>query len=301
VFLATISDDELPVLDVPPSLPDDLQLGAIHLTVTDLDRSVAFYSQALGLQVRSRSDEQATMGTGTRDLLVLVAEPLARPAGRHAGLYHFALLFPSRDELARAVHRLTATRTPVQGASDHGVSEAIYLPDPDGNGIELYADRDRSAWPAPNGPAERVGMYTIALDLHGLLDSVPADDVPAFAPDSLVLGHMHLHVGDVQEAVRFYSDVLGFDVMVDMPSASFLSAGGYHHHLGVNVWRGKGVGPAPIGTVGLREWTIVLPSSDEVAAVRARVESSGRRAPDRDGGFSVRDPWGTALVVRTAA
>ena len=300
MFLATFHDDELPALDVPPSLPPELQLGAIHLTVTDLDRSVAFYAQALGLHVRSRSDRQATMGTATRDLLVLVAEPLARPAARHAGLYHFALLFPGRDELARAVHRLAATRTPIQGASDHGVSEAVYLPDPDGNGIELYADRARPDWPAPTGPGERVGMYTVALDLHGLLDSVDAD-VPELAPDDVTIGHLHLHVGDVQEAVRFYSDVLGLEVMVDMPSASFLAAGGYHHHLGVNVWRGKGVGPAPIGTVGLREWTIVLPTGDDVAAVRARIESAGLRAPDREGGFAVRDPWGVSLVVRSAA
>lgn len=292
----SVSDD-LPVLDVPPSLHDALELGAIRLTVTDLERSVAFYRSSLGLRVRSRGDEHVVMGTAVRDLVELVSEPLARPAGRHAGLYHFALLFPSRDELARAVHRLAATRTPVQGASDHGVSEAIYLPDPDGNGIELYADRPRTDWPAPAGPAERVGMYTVALDLHGLLDSVEPE-VGELASDEVVMGHMHLHVGDVQEAVRFYSDLIGFDVMVDMPSASFLSAGGYHHHLGVNVWRGKGVGPAPIGTVGLREWTILLPSADHVAAVRARVESSGLRAPDRDGGFAVRDPWGTNLVVR---
>src|SRR5215210_4517436 len=131
-------------------LPATLRLGAAHLTVSDLDRSVGFYQDALGLRRHRREDGVAALGTGAEDLLVLHEEPGARPAGRHAGLYHFALLFPSREELARAVQRLAATRTPISGASDHGVSEAIYLPDPDGNGIELYGDRPRDEWPAPN-------------------------------------------------------------------------------------------------------------------------------------------------------
>src|SRR5687768_4981514 len=143
---------------IPTSpLPATLRLGAAHLTVSDLDRSVGFYQDALGLRQHRREGAVAALGTGGEDLLVLHEEPGARPAGRHAGLYHFALLFPSREELARAVQRLADTRTPISGASDHGVSEAIYLPDPDGNGIELYADRPRDAWPPPAGPGERVG------------------------------------------------------------------------------------------------------------------------------------------------
>jgi catechol 2,3-dioxygenase len=286
-----------------PVLPADLRLGAVHLTVTDLDRSIAFYTTSLGLQLRRRDERQAVLGTSAEDLVVLTAEPLARPAGRHAGLYHFALLFDTRIELARALQRLATTRTPIQGASDHGVSEAIYLPDPDGNGIELYVDRPRADWPAPQGPGARVGMYTIALDLHALLDLAAADGgaAPAHAADGLTVGHLHLHVGDVQQAVRFYSDLLGFSVMVDMPSASFLSAGGYHHHLGVNVWRGEGVGPAPAGTVGLREWHVVVDSRDDVAAVRARIESAGLVTTDRASGFLVCDPWGTAVVIRHGA
>src|SRR5688500_16699699 len=146
-----------------PVLPATLRLGAAHLTVSDLDRSVGFYQDALGLRQHRRDDAVAALGTGGEDLLVLHEEPGARPAGRHAGLYHFALLYPTREELARAVQRLAVTRTPISGASDHGVSEAIYLPDPDGNGIELYADRPRDAWPPPGGPDERVGMFTRAL------------------------------------------------------------------------------------------------------------------------------------------
>jgi catechol 2,3-dioxygenase len=142
-------------------LPATLRLGAVHLTVSDLERSVGWYQDALGLRVQRREDAAAALGAGGEELVVLHEEPGARPAGRHAGLYHFALLFPAREELARAVRRLIDARTPISGASDHGVSEAIYLPDPDGNGIELYADRPRAAWPPP-APGERIGMFTRA-------------------------------------------------------------------------------------------------------------------------------------------
>ena len=235
-----------------------LGLGAVHLTVSDLDRSVAFYQDALGLRVQRRADATAALGAGGDELVVLHEEPGARPAGRHAGLYHYALLFPSREELARAVQRLAVTGTRISGASDHGVSEAIYLPDPDGNGIELYADRARVDWP-PAAPGERVGMFTRALDLGGLLETVAGAEPVPHAAEGLRVGHMHLHVGDLDAARAFYVDTLGFEVMASMPSALFLAVGGYHHHLGANTWRGEGVGPPPPGTVGLREWTIVLP------------------------------------------
>jgi catechol 2,3-dioxygenase len=255
-------------------LSDTLRLGAVHLTVADLDRSVTFNEDALGLRVHRREDPVAALGAGGEDLVLLHEEPGARPAGRHAGLYHYALLFPSREELARAVQRLIATGTAISGASDHGVSEAIYLDDPDGNGIELYADRPRAAWP-PAAPGERVGMFTRALDLRGLLETVAGDEPVRHAGAGLRVGHMHLHVGDLDAARAFYVDTLGFEVMASMPSAIFLAVGGYHHHLGANTWRGEGVGPAPPGTVGLREWTIVLPGD----------------ADDR----VVEDPWGIRL------
>jgi catechol 2,3-dioxygenase len=289
-----------PLHDDSPALPDDLRLGPVHLTVRDHDRSVPFYEQAIGLQLRRRDDAVAVLGTSADDLVVLHADPEALPAGRHAGLYHVALLFGTREELARALQRLAATRTQIQGASDHGVSEAIYLSDPDGNGIELYADRPREAWPEPAAPGQRVGMYTIALDVHALLDLVVDDELRPHAADGLRIGHVHLHVGDVQRAVAFYADVLGFDVMLDLPSASFLAAGGYHHHLAVNVWRGEGVGPAPEHTAGLAEWHVVLGSVSDIDAIRARVRSAGLDAEERENGFLVRDPWRTAVVVRAA-
>jgi catechol 2,3-dioxygenase len=247
------------------ALPATLRLGAVHLTVTDLDRSVAFYQDALGLRQHRREDPLAALGAGAEDLVVLHEEPTARPAGRHAGLYHYALLYPTREALAHAVQRLAVTRTQIDGASDHGVSEAIYLPDPDGNGIELYTDRPRDAWPAP-GPGEKVGMFTRALDVQALLATVSGEAPARHAAPGLRMGHVHLHVGGLDAARAFYADRLGFEVMVGMPSALFLSAGGYHHHLGVNTWRGEGVGPAPAGTVGLREWTIVLDEASLAAA-----------------------------------
>ena len=284
----------------PPVLPATLRLGAVHLTVTDLDRSVAFYEEAIGLRSHRREGAVAAMGVGEEDLLVLHAEPGARRAGRHAGLYHYALLFPSREELARAALRLAATRTPVQGASDHGTHEAIYLPDPDGNGIELAADRPRKRWPRPldytGGPHP--------LDLDGLLGAVAGEEPRGEVGPGLVVGHVHLHVGDLDRGLGFYRNVLGFELMTFMPgAAAFVSAGGYHHHLGFNVWRGEGVPPVPEGRVGLRHWTVVLEEPGEVAAVRERAMAAGIEAEEGEGGgaggFLVRDPWDIAVRFGT--
>jgi catechol 2,3-dioxygenase len=275
-------------------LPATLRLGAVHLTVTDLDRSVGFYQDSLGLRLQRREDPIAALGAGEEDLVVLHEEPGARPAGRHAGLYHYALLYPSREELARAVQRLALTRTAISGASDHGVSEAIYLPDPDGNGIELYADRPHEAWPpAPAG--ERVGMFTRALDVESLLATAPDGQPPRHAGAGLRMGHVHLHVGDVDAARAFYAGLLGFEEMATYPGALFLAAGGYHHHLGLNTWRGEGVGPAPEGTVGLREWTIVL-DAEGLAPLRGRLAAAGLGDGD-----AVTDPWGIRVRFLSSA
>src|SRR5215212_470766 len=281
----------------PLMLPATLRLGAVHLTVTDLDRSVAFYEDSIGLRLHRREGGVAAMGVGEEDLLVLYEEPEARRAGRHAGLYHYALLYPSRDELVHAALRLAATKTPIQGASDHGTHEAIYLPDPDGNGIELAADRPRELWPRPldyaGGPQP--------LDLDSLLTSVAGEEVRGEAGPGLAVGHVHLHVGDLERGLAFYRDVLGFELMTFMPgAAAFVSAGGYHHHLGFNIWRGQGVPPVPEGRVGLRQWTVVLNDPEEVAAVRERIRAAGIATEEREGGFLVRDPWGLAVLFATA-
>jgi catechol 2,3-dioxygenase len=192
------------------------------------------------------------------------------------------------------VQRLGVTSTPITGASDHGVSEAIYLNDPDGNGIELYADRPREAWPPPAADGERVGMFTRRLDVEDLLATTAGAQPPRHAGAGLRMGHVHLHVGDLAAASDFYTGVLGFELMATYPGAIFVAAGGYHHHVGLNTWRGEGVGPAPEGTVGLREWTIVL-DADELARVRERAGLAG------DG--TIADPWEIRVrfVTATAA
>jgi catechol 2,3-dioxygenase len=273
------------------TLPDSLRLGAVHLTVTELDRSIRFYERSVGLRLARRSDGEAALGAGGEELLVLVEEPSARPAGRHAGLYHFALLHPSRLELARAAQRLIVTETPVTGASDHKISEAIYLPDPDGNGIELAADRSREHWGDLSDPTALGGP--MPLDMASLMGLVAGADPLEHASPELRMGHVHLHVGDIEEALGFWRDLIGFEVMTRFPSAAFISAGGYHHHLGLNTWRGEGVPPAPADAVGMRHWTVVLDSPAEVEAVRARVGAVEAR-PD---GFLARDPWNNAVAV----
>jgi catechol 2,3-dioxygenase len=280
-----------------PSLPATLRLGPVHVTVAQLDRSLRFYQDVLGLRVHRQEVGLAALAAGEEDILVLHEDPAARPAGRHAGLYHYALLFASREELARAALRLAATRTPIQGASDHGTHEAIYLPDPDGNGIELAADRPRAAWPAGLGYGAGPGP----LDVQGLLATVAGEEPTARAAAGLRVGHVHLHVGGLPRALAFYRDALGFELQASLPTAAFLSAGGYHHHLGLNTWKGTGVGPVPAHVVGLHHWTILLDDAAQVAEVRARLEAAGADVRPVDGGLRAVDPWGVVVEVRARA
>jgi len=228
---------------------------------------------------------------------VLHERPDARPAGRHAGLYHFALLHPTRRDLARAVQRLAASATPIQGASDHGISEAIYLPDPDGNGIELAADRPRERWgdlrdPTTIGPAP--------LDMAGLLATIDGEEPSPRADRELRIGHVHLHVGDVERGLAFYREVVGFEVMTHFGSAAFVAAGGYHHHLAFNTWRGAGVPPVPEDAVGLEHWTIHL-DTETLNALRERLEAAGVEAEDLGGGaLRCRDPWGIVVELTSS-
>jgi catechol 2,3-dioxygenase len=276
-----------------PALPDSLRLGPVDLTVRDLDRAVAWYQQALGLRVHRQDTGVAELGDGGETTVILHEDPQAVPAGRHAGLYHYALLYPSREELARAVVRIAATRTPIDGASDHETHEAIYLPDADGNGIELAADRPREQWPDHLGYAGGPKP----LDIDDLLGTVAGEDYAPQVGPGLRMGHLHLHVGDIGEGLAFYRDAIGFEQKAEIGgSAAFVSAGGYHHHLGFNTWRGPGVPPAPPHRAGLRSWTVELPSAEDVEAVRSRL---GETEPV-EGGFAARDPWGTTVRFVTA-
>jgi catechol 2,3-dioxygenase len=278
-----------PAPQTHPVLPAALRLGPVHLVVTDVDRSVNWYERALGLRAHKNADGTASLGDGVEPVLVLHEDREARPAGRHAGLYHYALLFPTREELARAALRIAALRSPIQGASDHGTHEAIYLADPDGNGIELAADRPREQW-----PTDLYAFGVAPLDLDSLLGSVAGEQTPAHVAQGLKVGHMHLHVGNIEQGLRFYRDLLGFEQQANLGTAAFVSAGGYHHHLGFNVWRGP-VGPPPPHTVGLDHWTVVLPSNADVTAVRDRLESAGIPTEPIASGFRTRDPWQTAV------
>jgi catechol 2,3-dioxygenase len=263
------------------------RLGPAELTVTDLDRAIAFYGDVVGLRVRSRDEDAARLGAGA-DVLVLRENPAAGAAGRHAGLYHVAILYPTRAELARAGRRIAAAGVPVQGASDHGTHEAIYLADPDGNGLELAADRPREAWPELRylgGPDP--------LDTDELLRSVGDEPLAPRAQDGVRIGHVHLHVSDLEAATRFYRDGLGFEVMSDLGTAVFVSAGGYHHHVGFNVWRGRGIPGVPEGIVGLDRWTLVTGSPAELAGTTGRLQAIGAIVTEQDdGSLTARDPDG---------
>jgi catechol 2,3-dioxygenase len=272
-------------------------LGYVHLTIADLALSLDFYQNSLGFQLHRQEGDTAYLGAGGPDLLALTEVPGAVHPGRTTGLYHYAILVPSRLELSRSLRRIAETRTPVQGFADHLVSEAIYLPDPDGNGIEIYRDRPREEW--QYGPDGMLQMATDPLDVDGVLAEAAADSDPwpGLHRDT-VLGHMHLHVRNLAEAETFYRDVIGFDLMIGgWHQASFLSAGGYHHHLGINTWAGVGAPPPPEDAVGLRHFLIVVPGEDGLAALRNRLERAGVAYEQRDDGLFMRDPSQNGVLV----
>jgi catechol 2,3-dioxygenase len=277
-------------------LPPQTTVGTVSLTVSNLERSLAYYQNNLGLALQSQEKDTARLGAGENTFLILTEEPGARPPGRTTGLYHFAILTPSRVALAQSLRRLIETRTSVSGFADHGVSEAIYLSDPDGNGIEIYRDRPRAEWPIKNGELQ---MVSDPLDLQGILDELREQDAPwtGLHPDT-VLGHMHLHVADIPQAVQFYRDVIGLDLMQYFGnSAGFLSAGGYHHHLGINTWNGIGAPPPAPGSAGLRWYSLILPNRDEVDQVVNRVRAAGIPFEERAEGVALRDPAQNMLVL----
>jgi catechol 2,3-dioxygenase len=276
----------------------ETNLGPVHLTVADLDRAMEFYGGVLGLRSQGRNGTAILTADGVTPLVVLRAQPGARPKPPHTtGLYHYALLVPTRPDLARTLLRLTETRYRIEGASDHLVSEALYLPDPDGNGIEIYADRPRDVWPTRQG---RLQMATEPMDVQGLLREVTGNPPwQGLAPGTRV-GHVHLHVADLAPAETFYRDVLGFDLMLHFGhSAAFLSVGGYHHHIGLNTWAGAGAPPPPPDAAGLRFFTLQLEDQDEVNRLTARLAQAGVASQAQNGGLLVHDPSANGILIVT--
>ena len=272
-------------------------MGAVEVTVADLDRSLHYYRDQIGLDVLGQDDGRASLGGhGGAKLLGLVEEPGARPADGYTGLFHFALLLPERRDLARWLGHAGRDRVQLTGLSDHFVSESIYLRDPDHHGIEIYADRPREIWEGT--VMER--MTTAPLDVESLLSELDDPASAAFEgmPAGTAMGHVHLRVSDIPETIRFYQGILGFELMAALgPQAAFLSAGGYHHHIGANTWESAGAPPPPAGTAALRRTTIVLPDQDARDEVVARVADAGQEPEQTPAGPLVRDPSGNSLLL----
>ncbi|MEY4983446.1 MAG: hypothetical protein RIR62_1712 [Pseudomonadota bacterium] len=262
-----------------------MEIGRIRLVVRDLSRVADFYARALGLEKLSSDGGGVALGAGDRVLVELQGDPAARiRSPREAGLFHTAFLLPARADLGAWVHHASETRLPVQGASDHLVSEAIYFADPEGNGIEIYADRPRSGWTHPDGS---IRMATDPLDIPDLAAAARAPW--RGAPQGTVVGHVHLQVGNVAEAEAFYAGTLGFAVTAHYPGAAFFGAGGYHHHIGSNVWNSRGAGRREGGT-GL--------ASVELLAEGGALD---RIAARTGGATRIADPWGTDIVLTRKA
>jgi len=267
-------------------------MGPVHLTVSDLERSLAYYRKVVGLDVLEQDADRASLGADSTELLGLVEQPGAQPSDGYTGLFHFALLVPDRPALARWLTHAVRDEVPLTGLSDHYVSEAIYLRDPDRHGIEIYADRPRELWEGRVG--ER--MTTEPLDVKDLLGEADGDfdGMPA----GTTMGHVHLKVASIPQTIEFYRDVLGFDLVVErVPQAAFLSAGGYHHHLGANTWESAGAPPPPAASAALRHATVVLPSGEARDDAVRRVADAGQEPEATATGTLVRDPSGNAVLL----
>ena len=275
-------------------LPESTHLGRVRLQVAELERSLLFYENVLGMRALKRTADSACLGPHgeDREIVHLRQLPSAKPVPRRGllGLYHFAILLPDRASLGRFVAHLAEAGV-YAGMSDHFVSEAVYLTDPDGLGIEVYADRPRDAW---RYAQRQLHMTTNQLDVDDLVRSA-RDESWAGMPPGTVLGHVHLYVDDIDKAEAFYHDALGFDKVVwSYPGALFMSAGGYHHHLGTNTWA-RGAPPATDADARLLEWEIIVPTKNDADQAAQNVVAAGYRAKPENGEWILTDPWGTSL------
>lgn len=280
-------------------LPAATSVGEVRLTVADLKRALVFYRDILGYEVSRLDDRSVVLTAGQGEIdFILTERPGATPKPRRtSGLFHAAILLPERRDLARVVHRLANSGWEIGGASDHGVSEALYLDDPDGNGLEIYVDRPRESWPR-NG--EQVAMVTERLNFDRLFAELGGEE-PSWdhIPAGTRIGHVHLQVGDIERSEAFYVDVLGFDIMQDTyPGALFIAAGGYHHHIGMNSWAGHDVPQPPEDSAGLTRFTIAVPDGPGWSELITRLEDAGvPYDPEGDNAVVVRDPDGIEVQL----
>jgi catechol 2,3-dioxygenase len=277
-----------------------IHIGAVGLAVRDLPRLTAYYRDLLGLTVQAETPHGATLGTGGVALLELIQRPDALPDDpREAGLYHTAFLMPTRADLARWILHAAKTRVPITGASDHDVSEAIYLDDPEGNGVEVYADRPREQW---RRDGQLIFQKTDPLDIDAIVREVdPATSTYLAAPEGLRVGHIHLRVGNVAKAEAFYGGAIGLDLTRRRTGASFLSSGRYHHHLAANVWHSDGAGMRDPKRTGLDWFAVELDDQATMDGVKKRLDAAGVATNAIAGGFAAQDafaaqdPWGTSI------
>lgn len=277
-------------------LPASAHMGRVALSVADLERSLMFYRERIGLQLLRIEGGTAVLGTQERELIQLQEQPGARPTRNTTGLYHFALLLPSRLDLAKRLRHLIDTETHLDGAADHNVSEALYLTDPDGHGIEIYRDRPRDEWQYVNG---QLKMGTDAFDVNGVLGELNGEAFyPSPMPDQTVMGHVHLHVGQLNDALDFYTNVVGFDLIMRYgPSAGFVSAGGYHHHLGLNTWAGVGAPPPSNETSRLLWYEIAVGDETAVTELEKRLENAGVEVGRNGSSLQFQDPSANTIKV----
>jgi len=281
-------------------LHGETNLGHVHLNVADLERSIDYYQRAIGLRLVKEEKNRAYLSVGGDTLLILTEIPGAERIARRSGLYHFAILTPSRQALGKSLRNLIDTGTELQGGADHLVSEALYLADPDGNGIEIYCDQPSSEWQDEKG---QLKMATDPLDYQGILEAANgANGNWGGLRAETRLGHMHLHIANLDDATEFYEQVLGFDFLLSyMGSASFLSAGGYHHHIGLNTWNGVGAAPPPPDAAGLRYFSVNLVGTGEREKLVARLDHAGWPFEERSSGIFVRDPSQNGILFELAA
>ncbi|MBT2694835.1 VOC family protein [Bacillus sp. ISL-55] len=274
-------------------------VGQVNIKVENLERSLAFYQEVIGFKVYEKTDNSAQLTADGKNVLLSLEQPsdVIPKKGRTTGLYHFALLLPDRTNLAKVLKHFLQTGYPLQGASDHLVSEALYLADPDGNGIEIYTDRPASKW---EWNKQHVVMATEPLDAENLF-AEGMEGTWNGLPEGTVMGHIHLHVGELVKTEEFYTKGLGFDVVSRYgPQALFISSGKYHHHIGLNTWNGVGAPKPPANSVGLASFTLVLPDEKYLNETLASLKKIGAQVEEENRIFITTDPSGNRIKLETA-